>query len=711
MERAFLLFLAVAVHLAGVSIGTARAGSSITYADLSADGGATLASPGEIVRFYVNGSGCRIPELDSPPSINGSVIDFSLVFSSVCFATPPGFTWTGDLGSIPQGTYTINHYRQATNASTPASLGPRTLVASRMLRVLPRPSTAGDMNPGAPDPTFGDQGAAHVPFPGFFYAPVRVASQRSGNVLAASAVPYNFAVTRVLRTGAIDGTFAKSGTLSFDSSSMMTRGFAVGPNDEFLLAGGRYDLADSQIKLTIQRYTPDGVLANEIRLSQAVLSASAPIDINPRALDVAWLPDGRFAVAGLAGIGVAYPFCSGQWFIARFTPQGSLDPTFGQNGLHVGPTKACIFRLVATSDGGFLGVGTDSDVVDATFLVKIDAGGKRDSTFGHDGVVAGSFARVAPRLQSDGKIVVGGADFSLLRFHANGTLDSSFGSNGVVANPTGIPLLLQDFLLGPNILLAGARVVTRGAPGGPSTVTLQPVLVRYDINGALDKSFGNGGVAIVDSLTRSNPSGAQGPAELMALTSLANGKALLVAPTASIGWPNGSMMAYRFAADPKEVTLIEYYHAAFDHYFVTAMQAEIDGLDGGTPAGWARTGQQFNAYRLGTAGTSATCRFFSTAFGPKSSHFYTSMPDECTGVKASTNWLFEGEVFGVGKSDAAGNCPAGYAALYRSYNNGHGGAPNHRYTTSTDVRQAMIQLGWIPEGAGPGVVACVPAAQ
>ena len=35
-----------------------------------------------------------------------------------------------------------------------------------------------------------------------------------------------------------------------------------------------------------------------------------------------------------------------------------------------------------------------------------------------------------------------------------------------------------------------------------------------------------------------------------------------------------------------------------------------------------------------------------------------------------------------------------------------GGAPNHRYTTSTVTRGQMLALGWVPEGAGDGVVAC-----
>ena len=112
------------------------------------------------------------------------------------------------------------------------------------------------------------------------------------------------------------------------------------------------------------------------------------------------------------------------------------------------------------------------------------------------------------------------------------------------------------------------------------------------------------------------------------------------------------------------ITLIEYYHAGFNHYFVTSIPAEIAGLDNGTYAGWARTGQQFNAYTLGTLGSSTTCRFFSTTFAPKSSHFYTPNAGECIAVKANPNWQFEGDVFGVVLPDATGNCPSPNVALY-----------------------------------------------
>jgi hypothetical protein len=155
-------------------------------------------------------------------------------------------------------------------------------------------------------------------------------------------------------------------------------------------------------------------------------------------------------------------------------------------------------------------------------------------------------------------------------------------------------------------------------------------------------------------------------------------------------------------------TAVEYRHATFGHYFATSIADEIAKLDSGTFPGWSRTGKQFNVYPSGTAGTTPTCRFFSTAFGAKSSHFYATSGGECATVKSNPSWLFEGEVFATSSPAADGTCPSSAAPLYRLYNNGLGGAPNHRYTTDPAVRTQMMSEGWVPEGAGPGVVACVP---
>ncbi len=157
------------------------------------------------------------------------------------------------------------------------------------------------------------------------------------------------------------------------------------------------------------------------------------------------------------------------------------------------------------------------------------------------------------------------------------------------------------------------------------------------------------------------------------------------------------------------VRVIEYFHAGFGHYFVTAIPAEIAALDTGVLSkDWARTGLAFDVYVSGYPGSAAVCRFFSASFAPKSSHFYTPFADECTTVKNNPAWTFEAEVFNVVLPAFSGACPPGTRELFRLYNDGMSGAPNHRYVTDPALWAEMLANGWIAEGAGIGIIACIP---
>ena len=191
-------------------------------------------------------------------------------------------------------------------------------------------------------------------------------------------------------------------------------------------------------------------------------------------------------------------------------------------------------------------------------------------------------------------------------------------------------------------------------------------------------------------------------------TLLSGGKVLVAAGASESGIPTALDSAELYddgAPPPTSVPLIEYFHAGFGHYFITSIPDEISKLDNGTFAGWARTGLQFNAYAAPSANSVPVCRFFSAAFAPKSSHFYTPFASECATMQADSAWTLESsDAFDIAVPAADGSCAAGLAPVYRLYNNGQGGVPNHRYTTDLTVRAQMIAQGWVPEGLGPNAV-------
>jgi hypothetical protein len=164
------------------------------------------------------------------------------------------------------------------------------------------------------------------------------------------------------------------------------------------------------------------------------------------------------------------------------------------------------------------------------------------------------------------------------------------------------------------------------------------------------------------------------------------------------------LVAIGHVASATPVTVVEYFNASQGHYFMTADLDEIALLDGGGfGSAFVRTGETFLARDGPAPGTDDVCRFFTVAFAPLGSHFYTSYDFECDLVKTNPNWQYEKLGFFV-RTPVAGAC-IGSQPVYRAYNNGQSGAPNHRYTTSLAIYNDFVNnRGW----AGEGVVFCAP---
>lgn len=176
-------------------------------------------------------------------------------------------------------------------------------------------------------------------------------------------------------------------------------------------------------------------------------------------------------------------------------------------------------------------------------------------------------------------------------------------------------------------------------------------------------------------------------------------------------------LASCLSAPARAETVVEYYNAALDHYFMTPLADEIDALDSGRIRGWTRTGLVFDGSSSPGPGANPVCRFYiPPAHGD--SHFFSASPAECAVVLESmaTDPNFSGYIeetaaaFYIALPDTAtGACPAGTAPVYRLWN--HRADSNHRYTADAATRDAMIARGYVPEGYGPlGVAMCTTRA-
>src|SRR6267143_1255203 len=197
---------------------------------------------------------------------------------------------------------------------------------------------------------------------------------------------------------------------------------------------------------------------------------------------------------------------------------GDLDPTFGTDGkvLTDFDHSTDIANAVAIqADGKLVVVGTtyrDNDFSNEDFAVaRYNPDGTLDKTFGIGGKVQTDFpdlAAVASSvvIQPDGKIVVAGGafplftflgDFKVVRYNSNGSLDTSFGDGGIVTTTFPEGSYAFDVALQPDgKIIAAGTVFVNFNPGESSNTDF--ALARYNPDGTPDATFGNGGQVTTD---------------------------------------------------------------------------------------------------------------------------------------------------------------------------------------------------------------------
>lgn len=238
------------------------------------------------------------------------------------------------------------------------------------------------------------------------------------------------------------------------------------------------------------------------------------------ALSIVRLPDGRLLVGGEAGQAY-FPYLR-DMLLARFASDGTLDATFGTDGVvltPVGTRRSIVRSVLLQPDGKVVVAGTLDDRYPGADIVlaRHEADGALDATFGVGGLLTldlgGTDRAWGAALQPDGAIVVvgttedddlpGGQDGVVLRVDDTGALDPSFGTGGIVLlDQAGRLDELQNLLLEP-----GGRIVVTGwstDPLAPSTGASTGVVMALDDDGTPDATFGTGGVTEISVDVRSH---------------------------------------------------------------------------------------------------------------------------------------------------------------------------------------------------------------
>lgn len=248
--------------------------------------------------------------------------------------------------------------------------------------------------------------------------------------------------------GGLDLTFGKGGivTSDFGGGLEQIEDIAVLPDGKILAAGHTWEEGAAGPRFSVARYDKNGKLDKKFGKAGIVRVAVAEEQFDyseGRALAVQ--PDGKFIVVGKAHNPEMYHSTFG---MARFNANGTLDKTFGKGGKVLTPLDDITgfghdqeaFAVAIAGDGKIVVVGETAGYPTDFAVLRYDSKGKLDKKFGHAGIVTTDFggddSASAVTIQPDGKIVVAGKgvmgdnDYAIARYNKDGKLDKSFGEGG-----------------------------------------------------------------------------------------------------------------------------------------------------------------------------------------------------------------------------------------------------------------------------------------
>ena len=292
---------------------------------------------------------------------------------------------------------------------------------------------------GTLDPNFGTGGKVVTNFPlGADSTAFALILQTDGKLVAAGESNNNFALVRYFPHGGLDLNFGNNGIVTTDFNTGNDAAFAlILQPDGKLVAAGQAEVTPGNLDFALARYLPNGTLDPDFGNGGKV---TTPISGNG---DIAFAlilqPDGKLVAAGqqLEGGG------SSNFALVRYLPNGLLDLNFGDQGKVITDFDGgddIAHALILQPDGKFVAAGFVSAEGNNFGLARYLPNGSLDPDFGNGGKVITSFSAGvdianALILQPDGKLVAAGisdSDFALARYLSNGTLDPNFGTGGKV---------------------------------------------------------------------------------------------------------------------------------------------------------------------------------------------------------------------------------------------------------------------------------------
>jgi uncharacterized delta-60 repeat protein len=359
-------------------------------------------------------------------------------------------------------------------------------------------------NTGALDGAFDTDGVATIAFAAD--AQSHGVAVSGGKVILAAEVGTGASQAALVRldaaTGALDSAFGAGGKVTAAINDGSTaRAVVIQPSNGALVIVGSSSTAANADAL-VARFTTTGALDPTFGGDGNTTSSFGPGDEELRA--VAIQADGKIVAAGTAFNGRDFDF-----LVARLLPTGKPDPSFGGGRGHVlydhAKSSEFAYDVRLQSDGKII-VGGQGGL--GSIVLRLGVDGTLDAGFGTGGAttIAGGDG-YGTSLQPDGKIVVGGpganGDFFLARLTTGGVLDTSgapgvgFGTTGTLATDLGLGL--PDRAIALAVDASGKIVIVGHVDHGKPPNFFDLALTRHEANGALDTTFDTDGKLTFDS--------------------------------------------------------------------------------------------------------------------------------------------------------------------------------------------------------------------
>ncbi len=316
----------------------------------------------------------------------------------------------------------------------------------------------------------------------------------------------SFIFSYAQQPGTVDKTYGNSkGAEVINSNANITLMFSSAlQSDDKLVVGGE-DSANNRFMLS--RHNKDGSIDSSFGINGKVVT-EPDLSIYVFGVGNGWVSlaiqtDGKIVATGIVtkyGQGGGNNLFNTDILVARFLPDGTLDKSFGTNGVVITDlgSSDLSFDIVVQPDGKILVGGQTSSHL---LVLRYNTDGSIDKSFGDGGGYVLSSVNVttahAITLQPDGKIVAGGGYnfdtyFFIERFMPDGTVDNSFGENGSVT--TAVGSIDDGYTTDINSLAVDnkGRVIASG-----NNANSQIAIVRYLQDGTLDNSFDEDGKKMI----------------------------------------------------------------------------------------------------------------------------------------------------------------------------------------------------------------------